>query len=85
MQLFLQNIQNEILKILKMFKNNLKFTRAACWINSKISNRDELLLVIVILEFLKVFNAVELHVLNWNWTTATEPLKPCTGKTFVST
>ena len=24
-----------------MFKNNMKFTRAACWINAKISNRDK--------------------------------------------
>ena len=30
MQFFLQNIQNEIFKILKMFKINMKFTRAAC-------------------------------------------------------
>ena len=30
MQFFLQNVQNEIIKILKMFKNNMKFTRAAC-------------------------------------------------------
>ena len=33
------NIQ--IFKILKMFKYNMKFIRAACWINSKISNRDQ--------------------------------------------
>ena len=33
MQFFLQNAQNEIFKILKMFKYNMKFTRAACWIN----------------------------------------------------
>ena len=39
MQFFLQNVQNEIFKILKMFKNNMKFTRSACQINSKISNR----------------------------------------------
>ena len=33
-------LQNEIFKIFKnMFKNNMKFTRAACWIDSKISNR----------------------------------------------
>ena len=30
MQFFLQNVQNEIFKIFKMFKNNLKFTGAAC-------------------------------------------------------
>ena len=30
MQFFLQNVQNEIFKIFKMFKNNMKFTRAAC-------------------------------------------------------
>ena len=30
MQFFLHNVQNEILKNLKMFKNNMKFTRAAC-------------------------------------------------------
>ena len=38
---FLQNVQNEIFKIFKMFKNNMIFTRAAHWINSKISNRDK--------------------------------------------
>ena len=30
MQFFLHNVQNEIFKIFKMFKNNMKFTRAAC-------------------------------------------------------
>ena len=35
MQFFLPNIQNEIFKIFKMLKSNMKFTRAACWINSK--------------------------------------------------
>ena len=30
MQLFLQNVKIEIFKILKMFKNNMKFSRAAC-------------------------------------------------------
>ena len=40
MQFFLQYVQNEIFKISRMFKN-IKFTRAACWINSKISNRDK--------------------------------------------
>ena len=29
MQFFLENVQNEILKIFKMFQNNMKFTRAA--------------------------------------------------------
>ena len=38
MHFFLQNMQNEILK---MFENNMKFTRAACWINSKIIIRDK--------------------------------------------
>ena len=38
MQFFLHSAQNEILKLLKMFKSNMKFTRAACWINSKVSN-----------------------------------------------
>ena len=41
MQFFLQNFQNYIFKILKMFKNNMKLTRPACWFNSKISNRDK--------------------------------------------
>ena len=41
MQFFLQNVPNEIFKIFKMFENNVKFTRAACWINSKITNRDK--------------------------------------------
>ena len=27
---FLQNVQNEIFRILKIFENNMKFTRAAC-------------------------------------------------------
>ena len=30
MQFFPQNVQNEILKIFKVFGNNMKFTRAAC-------------------------------------------------------
>ena len=29
MDIFFQNIPNEIFKILEMFKNNMKFTRAA--------------------------------------------------------
>ena len=41
MQLFLQNVQNEIFKILKKFKYNLNFTRGACWINSQKSNSDK--------------------------------------------
>ena len=41
MQFFLQNIQNKIFKILKMFINNMKFTRTACWLNSKISNKEK--------------------------------------------
>ena len=41
MQFFLQNVPNEIFKIFKMFENNMKFTRGACWINSEISNRDK--------------------------------------------
>ena len=41
MQFFLQNVPNEIFKIFKMFKNNMKFIGAACWINSKTSNRDK--------------------------------------------
>ena len=35
MQFFLQNVQNEIFKNQNFFKNNMKFTRAAYWINSK--------------------------------------------------
>ena len=30
MQLILQNVQNESFKIFKMFKYNMKFTRATC-------------------------------------------------------
>ena len=41
MQFFLQNVQNEIFKIFRMFKSNMKFIRVACWINCKISNRDK--------------------------------------------
>ena len=41
MQFFLQNIQNKIFKIFKMFKNNMKFTRAACWLNTNIINTDK--------------------------------------------
>ena len=38
MQFFLQNVQNGILKICKMFKNDMKFTRTARWMISKIIN-----------------------------------------------
>ena len=30
MQFFLQNVQNDIFKIFKMFKNNMKFNSTAC-------------------------------------------------------
>ena len=47
-----------IVKSLKMFKNNMKFTRAACWINLKISNRDKNTTLIIFLllrcKFLKL-------------------------------
>ena len=46
MQFFLQNVPNEIFKIFEMLENNLKFTRAACWINSKISKRENTTLII---------------------------------------
>ena len=49
MLFFLQNVPNEIFKIFKMFENNMKFTRAACWINSKISNRDKNTTLIIFL------------------------------------
>ena len=42
MQFFLQNVQNEIYsRFWGMFKCNMEFNREACWINSKISNRDQ--------------------------------------------
>ena len=44
MQFFLQNIQNEIFKILKMFKYNMKFTwnsEQPVELTQKISNRDK--------------------------------------------
>ena len=54
---FLQNVQNETFLIFKMYKNNMKFTRAVSWINSKISNKwDEnttLLLVILCCNYWK--------------------------------
>ena len=46
MQFFLQNFPN---KIFRMFENNMKFTRAACWINSTISNRDKNTTLIIFL------------------------------------
>ena len=56
-----------------MFKSNTKFTTAACWVNSKIRDRQEhnthdiiilfLLLVIIMVELLKVFKVVQLHFL----------------------
>ena len=42
MQFFLQNFQNEIFKVFKMFKNMLQLSRAACWINSIISKRNKI-------------------------------------------
>ena len=48
-----------------MFKNNMIFTKAACWVNSKISNRDKNItfitflchycFVILMVQLLKVF------------------------------
>ena len=35
MYFFFRNVQNEIFKILKMFKYNMKFTRVAWWIQKK--------------------------------------------------
>ena len=49
MQFFSQNVPNEIFKVFKMFENNMKFTRAACWINSKIRNRDKHTTLIIFL------------------------------------
>ena len=46
MQSFLQNVQNEIFKILKMFKYNMKFPRVACSINSKITTDKHTTLMI---------------------------------------
>ena len=40
-QFFLGNVQNEIFKIFKMLQDNMKFTWAACWIYSKIRNRNK--------------------------------------------
>ena len=41
MKFFLQNVPGEVFKIFRMFENNMKFTKAACQINSKISKRDK--------------------------------------------
>ena len=66
------NAPDEIFGILKMFKNNKKFTRAACWISSKISDWDKSTTLTIFLCShyccslwwrLKVFHAVELHFL----------------------
>ena len=68
MKFFIQNVRNE--------KYNVKYTRAARWINSEISNRDKntalsvlsLLLVIIMMSLLKAFNAVELQFLfKYSW------------------
>ena len=50
-QFVFQNAQNEIFEIFKMFKNNIKFTRAACRINSKINNRDDNITLVVFICF----------------------------------
>ena len=36
-QFLFQNIQDKIFEIFKMFRNNIKFTRAAFWINLKLA------------------------------------------------
>ena len=46
---FFQNVRNEIFKILKMFKYNMKFTRTACWIDSKINNWDKNITIMIFL------------------------------------
>ena len=74
MQLLLQNVQNDIFMILNMFKNNIKFARAARWRNSKISNRGKNITHIWYSYFVNIvthfygaiiesFNAVELYFL----------------------
>ena len=41
MQFFsFQNVQSEVFKFFKMFRVNMKLTRAACWVNTKISKED---------------------------------------------
>ena len=47
-----QNVQIEISEIFKMFKNNMKFTRVACRIDSKISIRDNRTILMIILMLL---------------------------------
>ena len=67
----LQNVQNKIFEILKVFKSNMKFTRAACWINSKINSGLQhhthsmlrLYLLIIMLLLLTMLNPVKLHFL----------------------
>ena len=49
MLFFLLNVPNEIFKIFKMFENNMKFTRVACWVQSKISNRAKNTILIMFL------------------------------------
>ena len=49
MEFFLQNVQNEIFKIFKVFKNSMKFSRAACWINSIKINRCKSTILIIFL------------------------------------
>ena len=48
-QFFLGNVQNEIFKIFKMLQDNMKFIWAACWIYSKISNRNKNTTLIIFL------------------------------------
>ena len=62
MRFFLQNVQNEIVNILKMFKNNMKSTRAACWVNLKINNRDKNTALLIFL-----FCHYCLSLLWWNY------------------
>ena len=52
-----------------MFQNNLKFTRADCWIELQISNRERKTqhswyhyAVTIAGDYYKVFNAVELYI-----------------------
>ena len=47
--IFLQNVEYEIFKIFKTFRNNMKFTRAAYWINSKKRNSDKNTTLIIFL------------------------------------
>ena len=50
----------KIFKIFKMFKYSMKFIRAACWINSKISNRDTTLIIFLFYNYC-------LSLLWWNY------------------